>query len=122
MSDLGLTGSVRMLAGNCAYRERVGNTIHFGLDPRSESYLTRQRKEAMAGALSRYFGEPLSVEISVGEEAAETPHQQAERLSDERMSAARKSLEADPNVQAMQTMFGAEIKADSIELINPQSD
>ena len=40
---------------------------------------------------------------------------------DERISAAqrRASLEADPNVKALQTMFGAELRPESIELINP---
>ena len=41
------------------------------------------------------------------------------RLADERLEAARQSLEADPNVQALKNMFGAELKADTIELINP---
>jgi len=41
----------------------------------------------------------------------------------ERLEAARQSLEADPNVQTLKNMFGAELKTDSIELINPpQSD
>jgi hypothetical protein len=44
-------------------------------------------------------------------------------MADERMEAARQTLEADPNVQALKDMFGAELKTDSIELINPsQSD
>jgi len=39
------------------------------------------------------------------------------------MEAARQTLEADPNVQALKDMFDAELKTDSIELINPsQSD
>ena len=44
-------------------------------------------------------------------------------MADERLEQARRTLEADPNVQAMKDMFGAEIKPDTIELINPtQSD
>jgi hypothetical protein len=39
------------------------------------------------------------------------------------MEEARQTLEADPNVQALKDMFGAELNADTIELINqPQSD
>jgi len=123
VSTLGLAGSVRMLAGNCALERRSGNTVFFSLDPRSESLLTRPRKEAIAQALSKHFGEELEVDISVAEPSAETPHQAQTRIADERIDAARAALESDPNVQTLKNMFGAELKTESIELINPpQSD
>jgi DNA polymerase-3 subunit gamma/tau len=81
--------------------------------------LTRQRKEALAAALSDHFSEPLLVDISMGKAIAETPLQEETRLADERIEAARVSLESDPNVQALKNMFDAELKTDSIELINP---
>ncbi len=121
--QLGLQGAVRLLAGNCALLARAGNTIQLGLDPRSESLLTKQRKDSLAGALSAHFGEKLSVEITLSADAGETPVQEETRMADERLEAARLSLEADPNVQTLKNMFGAELKTDSIELINPpQSD
>ncbi len=115
MNELGLAGSLRMLAGNCALDRREGNTVYFSLDPRSESMLTRQRKEALSAALSKYFGEELLVDIKIAEAPPETPHEQENRIADERIVAARESLESDPNVQALKNMFGAELKADSIE-------
>jgi DNA polymerase-3 subunit gamma/tau len=121
--ELGLSGADRLLAGNCALLRREGNTLYLSLDPRSESYLTRQRKEALAAAVSTHFGEPLLVDISIGEAADETPMQEETRLVGERFEAERAKLEADPNVKALKNMFGAELKTDSIELINPpQSD
>ena len=115
---LGLTGTVRLLASNCAYQRREGHTVHLGLDPRSESLLTKQRKDTLAERLTAHFGEKLTVEIELGAESGETPVQEESRMADERMEAARQTLEADPNVQAMKNMFGAELKPDSIELIN----
>ena len=115
MGDLGLTGSLRMLAGSCALDKREGDTVYFRLDPLSEPLLTRQRKDALAAALSRYFGEQLNVDIRIAESTPETPHVQENRMADARLDAARESLESDPNVQALKTMFGAELKADSIE-------
>jgi DNA polymerase-3 subunit gamma/tau len=122
MTEIGLSGAVRLLAGNCALLRREGNTLYLSLDPRSESMLTRQRKEALAAALSEHFSEPLLVDISMGEAIAETPMQEETRLADERIEAARESLESDPNVQALKNMFDAELKTDSIELINPTQD
>jgi len=115
MNEIGLAGSLRMLAGNCALDKREGNTVYFSLDPRSESMLTRQRKDALAAALSKYFGENLAVDIRIAEAPPETPHEQENRIADERIVAARESLESDPNVQALKNMFGAELKADTIE-------
>ncbi len=127
VGELGLSGAVRLLASNCAYLCREGNTVHLGLDPRSESLLTAARKDALAERLCEHFGESLKVDVALAvaadEASIETPVQEESRLADERMQAARRELEADPNVQAMKNMFGAEIKADTIELINPaQSD
>jgi len=120
---LGLSGAVRLLASNCAFLRREGNTIYLGLDPRSESMLTRQRKDMLAERLSAHFGEQLTVDIELGADAGETPVQEETRAADERMEAARQTLEADPNVQALKDMFGAELKTDSIELLNSsQSD
>jgi len=120
---LGVSGAVRLLASNCAFLRRDGNTIYLGLDPRSESLLTKQRNDALAGLLSKHFGEQLLVDVAMGAETSETPVQQESRMADERMEAARQELEADPNVQAMKNIFGAEIKTETIELINPsQSD
>ena len=115
MNEIGLTGSVRMLAGNCALDKREGNTVYFSLDPRSESMLTRQRRDALAAALSKHFGEELLVEIRVARAPPETPHERENRMADQRIVAARESLESDPNVQALKNMFGAELQADSIE-------
>ena len=115
---LGLSGAVRLLASNCAYLRREENTVFLGLDPRSESMLTKQRKDTIAECLSEHFGEKLFVDITIASEVAETPVQQESRMADEQLEEARKNLEADPNVQAMKNMFGAELKTDTIELIS----
>jgi len=68
--------------------------------------------------LSEHFGEQLLVDITIGSAAAETPVQQESRMADEELEEARQTLEADPNVQALKNMFGAELRTDTIELIS----
>ena len=119
ISQLDLKGAVRLLAINCALLRRDGNTLYFSLDGKSESVLTPSRRDALAEALSKHYGESLTVKIEIGEAAPETPVQEETRMAGESYEAARASLESDPNVQTLQTMFGAELKADSIEPITP---
>lgn len=125
VSQLDINGANRMLANNCAYLRREGNVVFLSLDIRSESLLTRARKNALADALTAHFGEQLTLDISLqevaGEEDVATPHQEEIRHNDARLDAARMSLENDPGVHALQTMFGAHMKTDSIEIIDKQS-
>ena len=119
MGELRLTGPLRILAGNCALDRRDGNTVYFSLDPRSDALLTRQRRDALAEALSKHFGEDLVVDIRIAESTPETPQQQENRMADQRIVAAQQSLESDPNVQTLKSIFGAELKTDSIEPLDP---
>ena len=121
--SLGLSGAERLLAGSCALLRRENNTVFFSLDPGSESYLTRQRKEALARRMSEYFGEPLAVDISIGVvEEVESPMRAENREADEQFAAERAKLEADPNVQALKDMFGAELNPASIKLNTSSQD
>ncbi len=121
INQLNLSGANKLLASNCAYLRRENSTLHFNLDSRSQSLLTESRQKALAAAVSERFGEALRVEISIAESASETPIQEEARLVDEKMEAARASLESDPNVKALQDMFGAQINPDSIEPVHRSS-
>jgi DNA polymerase-3 subunit gamma/tau len=117
VGELKLTGTVRLLASNCAYLRRDGNVVSLSLDSRSETLLTRARQQTLEEALSQRFAEALKLYISVGSSKEETPVQQQARLEDEKLQAARESLERDPNVKVLQDMFGAELKPESIEIV-----
>ncbi len=118
INELNLTGANKLLASNCAYLHREDATLYFDLDSRSQSLLTKSRQKALAAAVSDRFGEALRVEISISESAPETPMQEEARRVDEKLEAARASLESDPNVKALQDMFGAQLNPESIELLH----
>ncbi|MFQ6004239.1 MAG: DNA polymerase III subunit gamma/tau [Woeseia sp.] len=118
IDELNLTGANKLLASNCAYLRRENDTLNFNLDSRSESLLTTSRQRALAAAVSDRFGEPLRVKITISETAPDTPMQEQLRRDDEKIQAARASLESDPNVKAMRDMFGAQLNPESIELVH----
>ena len=127
ISQLELKGAVRMLAINCAFVRRAGDTLYFTADAKAEPVLTRPRQQALAAAVSAHYGETLAVQIDLADGPPaldrETPVQQESRASDERYAAARRALESDPNIKALKSMFGAELKSDTIEPLSPrQSD
>ncbi|MEY4762888.1 MAG: hypothetical protein RLZZ200_2744 [Pseudomonadota bacterium] len=119
---LELAGLARQLASNCALVARQGSLLRFALDPRHQAIRSRSQEEKLAQALSRHFGTTLRVEIDVatGQAAvqAETPASARAREADERLVAARSSLETDPAVRAMKERFGATLHTDSIRLEN----
>ncbi len=120
IADLPLKGAARMLAMNCAFERRDGNTIRFHADRNAESMLTPARQRALAEALSAHLGETVEVSITLADAPAtelDTPMRRENRETDEQYRAARAALEADPNVKALKHMFSAELKTDSIEPI-----
>ena len=121
ISSIEISGAGKLLASNCTYVRRQKNVLHLCLDKKSETLLTKSTQAALARALCTHFDESLRLDISIGENGTATPIQEEARRVDEKYEAARASIEADPNVKALQDMFGAELNADSIEPVQNQS-
>jgi DNA polymerase III subunit gamma/tau len=113
LAQLDLQGAARQLASHCALLGRQGSTVRLALDPRAETVRTRAQEEKLAHALSRFYGEPVRIEL-VSEEPADTPARAQERSSLARAQAARQALEEDATVQALKERFGATLQPESI--------
>ena len=57
------------------------------------------------------------MDISISKDGPETPHQAESRQTDESIEAARQSLENDPNIRTLKSLFDAELKPDSVEVV-----
>jgi DNA polymerase-3 subunit gamma/tau len=114
VESLGLRGVAHQLALNCVYREREGDVVHLELDQVHAQLVTEQTLARLGEAVAKFYREPLKVRVHVGKPAAETPAQKTERKQNERLADARRSIERDPNVRALQDAFGAEVVDDSI--------
>lgn len=121
VKDLKLSGANKLLASNCAYSHRENGTLHLMLDSRSESLLTGARKKAVEAAIADRLGENLRIVISISDLEPDTPLREEARQVNEKIEAARASLEADPNVRALQDLFGAQLNPESIEILQRPS-
>jgi len=120
INQIEISGAGKLLASNCAFVRREQNVLHLCLDGKSETLLTKSTEAALHKALCRHYEESLRLEISIGETGSATPSQEEARRVDAKYEAARASIEADPNVKALQDMFDAELNVDSIEPIQNQ--
>ncbi len=118
VDELGLDGMVRQLARHCAWLSREGETLRFALDPRARHLLTEERRLAVQAALIGKLG-PLNLDIGVAA-SPDVLHPAAadeQRLID-RQRDAEKAIEQDPVVASFRTLFGATVRAGSIQPID----
>ena len=114
MDQMNLQGPVRQLAAHCVLRGRQGAKVLLQLDPEGELYKTAAMEAKLTQALSGYYGEPVRIEFSVGAPAVATPARQQKAAAEDKLQNAHAALGADPNVRAMQDIFGATLQPDSI--------
>jgi len=115
VNSLELAGAARQLASHCAFVSRQGAVVRLALDPHNQQLRTAAQEEKLTQALSRYFGAPVRLEFqSTGAAGGETPALLAQRVSQQELSAARRSFEADPGVQGLRERFGATVLPDTV--------
>jgi DNA polymerase-3 subunit gamma/tau len=115
---MNLRGAVRQLANNCVMLARDGSKIALQLDPAGESMLTGQLKDRLRKALSDYFDADISIDIAIERPKQETPNMALSRKADEKLRAARESLDEDPNIVALKETFDATIQEESVRPVD----
>jgi DNA polymerase III subunit gamma/tau len=112
--QLNLAGPSSQLAAHCTLAGKQGEKVRLTLDAEGETFRRPALEERLAQALSTYYGEPIKLEIVAASNVANTPARLQKAAADDRMQAARSSIESDPNIHAMRDIFGATIQPDSI--------
>ena len=93
---------------------KEGNKVSLTLDADGETFRRPTLEERLAQALSNYFGEPIKLEITAVADVTNTPARLQKAAADDRLQAARSSIDSDPNIRAMRDIFGATVKPDSV--------
>ena len=109
----------RQFARHCAWLSHEAGVLRFALDPRAKHLQTEERRAAVEAALIAKLGalkldvEPIAVPGQLHPAALDD-----QKLID-RQRDAEKAIEHDPVVASFRTLFGATVRAGSIQPIDP---
>ena len=115
VAQLNLQGPVSQLAAHCTMIARQPGRVQLKLDADGEPFRRPALEEKLTTALSAYFGEPVKLDIEVAQVVADSPARRKQAEVEDRQQAARQAIETDPNVRAMQDMFGATVQPESVK-------
>jgi DNA polymerase-3 subunit gamma/tau len=116
---LGLSGLTASIAANCSLIEASGDDWLLHLDPAQSALFNATQQKRLNDALNQALERSINLRVEILKPEQETPAQAAARYRAERQCQAEASIHADPLVQQMLQQFGALIRAESIEPLNP---
>ncbi|MEH6609880.1 MAG: DNA polymerase III subunit gamma/tau [Halioglobus sp.] len=114
MDALGLIGSVANVASNCELRSASGGSYEFILDETNAALFNQGHVEKIRLALENYCDAPITITITTGAVAIETPALKKARLALERQQQAVDDIECDKVLQGLIERFDGELDRASI--------
>jgi len=114
--NLPLKGMVRTLCAHLVVEENTGAGLKFILTEPGQKVFEQSHQDKLVQALTDYFGEPINVQVSMGDVEQETPAKYADRRYQEKLVEAEKSILLSPLVQKLVEEFGAELVPGSVHL------
>lgn len=121
IDKLPLQGLVAQLAQNCEVKQWSEERVELVLSESAAFLDTPSNQQRLEAALSELQGQAVKLAVTVGTTQRETPAQKAVRQTGERQQSAIDAIKNDPNVQALQRMFGASVKFEAIKPIEQTS-
>ena len=116
--QLTIGASLGEIASHCLYQGRSGSQLQFLIDNNQTSLYDTAHQQTLGEALSDYFAEPLSVEITFGVAEQETPRAADNREKAERLVEAVDTLNADPSVIKFKQLFDGHLNEQSVRPID----
>ncbi len=110
LPKLELTGMTYALAANCTLESMTEQKITLALSTLHQPMLNPKLKERMTEAVSRYFKQPMHLEIKLTSEEIVTPMKQQKTEHDQKLSSARESILQNPQVKKLLEMYDATVE------------
>jgi DNA polymerase-3 subunit gamma/tau len=118
IKQLNLTGISYTFACQCALQDYSTHHLNLLLDPKQTALRTPKQEEKLAQALSRHFGKPIALSISLGDSNLLTPARYEQQQKAQRLQETTESLQKDPTLQAIMKTFDAKLHPESIQLLD----
>jgi DNA polymerase-3 subunit gamma/tau len=115
LAAAGVRGPARQLGDHCCVERANDKAIDLVLRERHKHLNTEQVRSRLQRTISEYFGSPRRISIRLGEPAGPTPAENRAANENDRMRVARESIESDPVVKAVQSVFGGVVEADTVQ-------
>ena len=116
--QLSIGASLGEIASHCLYLGRNGQQLNFLIDSDHNSLYDDPHQEQFSEALSDYFQQPVTVEITLGVAEKETPRAATTREKAERLVEAVNSLNQDPAVVKFKQFFDGALDERSVRPID----
>ena len=114
---LDLRGPGRQLAEHAELAGCEGNAVRLKLMAGKENLNTDGVRRRLEGAIGQALGRSVRLVVEEGS-GQDTPAARRLAQEDQRMQAARTSIETDPTVKALQDTFGAVVETDTIRPVD----
>ena len=114
LDQLALDGATKILASHCAFQELSDTQLKLRLHARHQPLLNQKHIDRINEAISKYYGRPMTVTITIGTDIKETPADLARRQQESQQQAAEQAILSDPVVQHMIQHFDASVIKESI--------
>ncbi|WP_183910954.1 DNA polymerase III subunit gamma/tau [Simiduia aestuariiviva] len=108
-------GVLQSTAANSCLDAVSGNHLRFTLDQANANLFDVSHQQRLADALTAYFNEPVTVEISAGTVTRETPSATAIRLRAEKQAQALDSVKNHPLLKRLEATFQARLDESTVE-------
>ncbi|MCC2657655.1 MAG: polymerase subunit gamma/tau [Panacagrimonas sp.] len=117
IETLGIDGSARQLARQCAWLGESEGVIRLSLTASAGFLLHESRRSALEQALSQQAGAPrrVLIEVAQAEDNPTSPAQLDQQRARDRQRQAQAAIEQDPVVCAFKEQFGASVRPGSVQ-------
>lgn len=116
--QLRIGASLGEIASHCLYLGRSGQQLNFLIDSDHNSLYDDPHQQQFSEALSDYFQQPVTVDITLGVAEKETPRAATTREKAERLVEAVESLNRDPAVVKFKQLFDGVLDERSVRPID----
>ena len=116
--QLSIGASLGEIASHCLYKGREGSQLNFLIDSDETSLYDSAHQQSLAEALSDYFQQPVTVDITFGVAEQETPRAANIRETSERRALAIDTLNLDPEVIKFKAVFDGALDEKSVRPID----